>query len=129
MLDIVFTFVYGDGVAKDKGEPMKKFDDLPLFRNTDPEGSENGAKHITYKRTSQIMRLLAVYNEHPIYGLLDETAAAIAGINGGWKRCADLRRLGFIKPTGDMAPTVAGVNAMVCRITSEGMEALVEARP
>lgn len=107
---------------------MKKFDDLPLFRNTDPEGSVNGANHIRYKRTSQAMRLLAVYNEHPIYGLLDETAAALAGISGGWKRCADLRRLGLIEPTGDMAVTTAGVNAMVCRITPAGIEALNDAR-
>jgi hypothetical protein len=128
MLDIVFTIVYGYGVAKDKGETMTPFDDLPLFRNTDPEGSVNGAKHIKLKRTSQAMRLLAVYNEHPIYGLLDEEAANHAKIAGGWKRCADLRRLGYIKPTGEMAATLSGVKAMVCRITSEGMEALIEAR-
>jgi hypothetical protein len=124
----VFTVVYSHGVAKDKGETMTPFDDLPLFRSTDPQGSVNGAKHIKAKRTSQAMRLLAVYNEHPIYGLLDERAAALAGIAGGWKRCADLRRLGYIKPTGEMAATLSGVKAMVCRITSEGMEALVEAR-
>jgi hypothetical protein len=128
MLDIVFTIVYGYRVAKDKGETMTPFDDLPLFRSTDPKGSVNGAKHIKLKRTSQAMRLLAVYNEHPIYGLLDEEAANHAKIAGGWKRCADLRRLGYIKPTGEMAATVSGVKAMVCRITSEGMEALVEAR-
>ncbi len=107
---------------------MTPFDDLPLFRSTDPEGSVNGAKHIKLKRTSQAMRLLAVYNEHPIYGLLDEEAANRAKIPGGWKRCADLRRLGYIKPTGEMAATLSGVKAMVCRITSEGMEALIEAR-
>jgi hypothetical protein len=129
MLDIVFTIVYGYRVAKDKGETMTPFNDLPLFRNTDPQGSVNGAKHIKLKRTSQAMRLLAVYNEHPIYGLLDEEAANHAKIAGGWKRCADLRRLGYIKPTGEMAATLSGVKAMVCRITSEGMEALIEARP
>jgi hypothetical protein len=128
MLDIVFTIVYGYRVAKDKGETMTPFNDLPLFRSTDPQGSVNGAKHIKLKRTSQAMRLLAVYNEHPIYGLLDEEAANYAKIAGGWKRCADLRRLGYIKPTGEMAATLSGVKAMVCRITSEGMEALIEAR-
>jgi hypothetical protein len=124
MLDNVFTIVYGDGVAKDKGETMTTFDDLPLFRNTDPQGSVNGAKHIKLKRTSQAMRLLAVYKEHHVYGLLDEHAAALADITGGWKRCADLRRLGFIEPTGDMKETMSGVKAMVCRITPEGLEAL-----
>ena len=103
---------------------MANFDDLPLFRNTDPEGSVNGAKHIIPRRGSQAMRILAVYAEHPVWGLIDETAAGMAGIVHGWKRCADLRRLGLIEATGDTAPTVAGVNAMVCRITPAGLEAL-----
>lgn len=107
---------------------MTNFDDLPLFRNTDPEGSVNGAKHIRHKRTSQAMRLLAVYKEHQVFGLLDEEAAARTGITAAWKRCADLRRLGFIEPTGTMAPTTAQVMAMVCRITPAGLEALNEAR-
>jgi hypothetical protein len=124
----VFKIVYGYRVAKDKGETMTPFDDLPLFRSTDPQGSVNGAKHIKPKRNSQAMRLLAIYNEHTIYGLLDERAAALAGIAGGWKRCADLRRKGFIEPTGQLAETVSGVKAMVCRITAEGVKALNETR-
>ena len=103
---------------------MSKFDDLPLFRATDPDTSANGARHITPKRGSQAMRILAVYAEHPIYGLTDEAAAAWAGITHGWKRCADLRRLGFIQATGETRATVAGVQAMVCRITEQGLEAL-----
>lgn len=103
---------------------MSKFDDLPLFRNTDPEGSVNGAKHVKPRRTSQAMRLLAVYAEHHIYGLTDETAAHFAGIQHGWKRCSDLRRLGYIAATGEQACTLSGVMAMVCRITPEGLEAL-----
>jgi hypothetical protein len=103
---------------------MTTFDDLPLFRNTDPEGSVNGAKHITPKRGSQAYSLLIAYMGSPVYGLTDEEACTIRGIHHGWKRCADLRRLGLIEPTGDMRPTVAGVNAMVCRITQAGLEAL-----
>ena len=103
---------------------MSTFDDLPLFRATDPDTSANGARHITPKRGSQAMRILAVYAEHPIYGLTDEAAAAWAGITHGWKRCADLRRLGFIQSIGETRATVAGVQAMVCRITQQGLEAL-----
>jgi hypothetical protein len=103
---------------------MTTFDDLPLFRNTDPQGSVNGAKHITPKRGSQAMRLLAIYAQNPIMGLTDEEASSQAGILHGWKRCADLRRMGLIEPTGSMRPTVAQVNAMVCRITQQGLEAL-----
>lgn len=103
---------------------MANFDDLPLFRNTDPEGSVNGAKHITPKRGSQAYSLLIAYMGSPVYGLTDEEACTIRGIHHGWKRCADLRRLGLIEPTGDYRPTMAGVNAMVCRITDAGWEAV-----
>ena len=103
---------------------MTTFDDLPLFRSTDPQGSANGAKHIRPRAGSQAMRILGVYVANSIYGLTDEEAAQLAGVHHGWKRCADLRRMGFIEPTGAQRPTLAGVNAMVCRITARGLEAL-----
>ena len=103
---------------------MDKFNDLPLFRSCDPEGSRNGARHIKPRQGSQAMRILAVYITHTIYGLTDEEAAHLAAVHHGWKRCADLRRLGYIEPTGATRPTVAGVQAMVCRITPAGAEAL-----
>jgi len=103
---------------------MANFDDLPLFRNTDPEGSQNGAKHVKPRRASQAMRLLAIYAENPIMGLTDEEASSQAGILHGWKRCSDLRRLGFIEDAATMRETTSGVNAMVCRITQAGLEAL-----
>lgn len=103
---------------------MTQFDDLPLFRSTDPQGSINGAKHITLRRGSQAMRLLAIYAENRIMGCTDEQASSQAGILHGWKRCSDLRRLGFIEDAGIMRETSSGVNAMVCRITQAGLEAL-----
>ena len=104
---------------------MTTFDDLPLFRNTDPEGSVNGAKHITPKRGSQAMRLLAVYKELDYAeGLTDEMAAQAANLLHGWKRCSDLRKLGYVAATGEQVPTSSGVLAMVCRITPAGLEAL-----
>ena len=103
---------------------MTTFDDLPLFRSTDPQGSRNGAKHITPKRGSQAMRLLAIYAQNPVMGCTDEQASSQAGILHGWKRCSDLRRLGFIEDAGTTRETSSGVMAMVCRITQQGLEAL-----
>lgn len=103
---------------------MTTFDDLPLFRSTDPQGSVNGARHIKPRQGSKAMTILRVYVAHTTYGLTDEEAAQLAGVHHGWKRCADLRRLGFIEQTGAQRPTTAGVNAMVCRITPAGLEAL-----
>jgi hypothetical protein len=56
--------------------------------------------------------------------LTDEQAVELTGLFGGWKRCSDLRRLGFIKDTGDRRTTQAGAKAMVCAITPAGIEAL-----
>ena len=103
---------------------MTTFDDLPLFRNTDPQGSVNGAKHVKPRQGSQAMRLLAIYAENPIMGLTDEEASSQAGILHGWKRCSDLRRLGYIEDAATMRETTSGVMAMVCRITQAGLEAL-----
>ena len=103
---------------------MATFDDLPLFRNTDPEGSVNGAKHVKPKRGSQAMRLLAIYAQNPIMGCTDEEASSQAGILHGWKRCSDLRRLGLIEDAATMRETSSRVMAMVCRITQAGLEAL-----
>jgi hypothetical protein len=103
---------------------MTTFEELPLFRSSDPQGSANGARHIRPRAGSQAMRILQVYVAHTVYGLTDEEAATLAGVHHGWKRCADLRRLSLIEQTGAHRPTVAGVNAMVCRITAAGWEAL-----
>lgn len=103
---------------------MTQFDDLPLFRSSDPQGSVNGAKHIRPKVGSQMHSLLIAYMGSPVYGLTDEEACEIRGIHHGWKRCADLRRHGLIAPNGEMRPTSSGVMAMVCCITAAGLEVL-----
>ena len=97
---------------------MITFDDLPLFRATDPDTSRNAVP----RRGSQAMTILALYDN--IGGLTDEQAVEISGLVGGWKRCSDLRRLGFITDTGDRRKTLGGCQAMVCRITPAGIEAL-----
>ncbi len=97
---------------------MLTFDDLPLFRATDPDTSRNTVP----RRGSQAMTILALYDN--IGGLTDEQAVEISELVGGWKRCSDLRRLGFITDTGDRRKTLGGCQAMVCRITPAGIEAL-----
>ena len=96
--------------------------DLPLFRVTDPETSREAANKVQPRRGSQAMQILALYDN--IGGLTDEQAVEISGLVGGWKRCSDLRRLGFITDTGDRRKTLGGCQAMVCRITPAGIEAL-----
>ena len=96
---------------------MITFDDLPLFRATDPDTSRNAVP----RRGSQAMNILSLY----LHGdLTDEQAVEVSGFVGGWKRCSDLRRLGYIKDTGDRRTTQGGCKAMVCAITSAGIEAL-----
>jgi hypothetical protein len=98
------------------------FNDLPLFRNTDPDTSRAGAEHVKPRQGSQMMRLLAVYARYPKSGLTDERASHFASLPHGWKRCADLRRNGFIVDTGQRLETSNGAMAMVCVITPEGLE-------
>jgi hypothetical protein len=90
---------------------------LPAARTTDPETSHKAADRNAPRRTSQAMRILSAYLEGP---QTDEQASTIAKIPGGWKRCSDLRRLGYIEPTGETAVTSYGSEANVCRITALG---------
>ena len=96
---------------------MITFDDLPLFRATDPDTSRNAIP----RRGSQAMSILGLYLRGD---LTDEQAVEVSGLVGGWKRCSDLRRLGFIRDTGDRRTTQGGCKAMVCAITPAGIEAL-----
>lgn len=92
---------------------------LPAARTTDPETSHLAARQNAPRRTSQAVRILRAYLEGP---QTDEQAATRAQVPGGWKRCSDLRRLGYIEPTGETAFTSYGAAANVCRITDLGRE-------
>ena len=96
---------------------MITFDDLPLFRATDPDTSRNAVP----RRGSQAMQILALYANRD---LTDEKAVELSGLNGGWKRCSDLRSLGFIADTGERRTLSSGKQGMVCAITPAGKEAL-----
>jgi hypothetical protein len=103
------------------------FDDLPLFRNTDPETSVKGAQDVKPRRGSQAMLLLAEYAHRD--GLTDEEAGLFSGLLSRpkccyWKRCSELRSKGLIIPTGETRLSSAGSAMQVCAITAEGREAL-----
>ena len=103
------------------------FDDLPLFRNTDPETSVKGAQDVKPRRGSQAMLLLAEYAHRD--GLTDEEAGLFSGLLSRpkccyWKRCSELRAKGLIIPTGETRLSSAGSAMQVCAITAEGREAL-----
>jgi hypothetical protein len=93
------------------------------YRSTDPSTSAEGARSVAYRAGSQKALLLRAYVD--TNGLTDEEAAAVAGLShiGFWKRCAELRRDGFIEDTGTTRTGVAGVNCMVCEITEAGLDA------
>jgi hypothetical protein len=102
----------------------EQFKDLPLFRNSDPTTSRKAAEQVAPRRGTQMARLLAEYSNASI-GLTDDQAGQRAGLTTGyWKRCADLRRLGYIQITGTTRPTFSGSQGMVCVITALGQEAL-----
>ena len=98
---------------------------LPEARNSDPLTSHKAAVANAPRRGSQALRILATYLEVP---QTDESAAEAAGVPGGWKRCSDLRRLGYIVPTGTTARTSYGVEANVCAITPLGRKVLTDGR-
>jgi len=98
------------------------FQDLPLFRTSDPETSRQVRRSSV---NSQSMVLLAFYAKTTL-GLTDEQAAQRAEeaeykINGYWKRCSDLRRAGLIEDTGIRRTLSSGASGMVCVITDEGL--------
>jgi hypothetical protein len=93
------------------GLPM--FDHIAIARDADAKTSHAGADHIAPKRGTQMATLLEVYRA---YGpLTDREASEKAGLPTGWKRCADLRRAGLIRPNGDERGTP---KQMVCEIAS-----------
>ena len=100
--------------------------DLPLFRSLDPDTSASGAADVRPRQGSQAMQLLTQYAKARI-GLTDEEAGKRSGLAqrgaGYWKRCSDLRRLGFIEDSHTTRAGSSGSEMMVCTITAKGLEA------
>lgn len=102
------------------------WDELPLFRNTDPVTSVQGAADVKPRRVSQAMLLLSMYE---YADLTDEQAGNLSGLAKRpkccyWKRCSELRAQGLIAPTGETRLSSAGSAMQVCAITAEGKKAL-----
>lgn len=101
------------------------YEDLPLFRATDPDTSKAAAQSVQKALGARLERLLSVYSRNYPDALTDEQACAEAEMyTGGWKRCSDLRRLGFIKDSGERRLVSSGRMAICCKITRLGVEAL-----
>lgn len=108
-----------------------KLDDLPLFRVSDPDTSAAAAQDVRLRQGTQAYKLLEQYVLHR-QGLTDEEAGVFSGLAsrgaGYWKRCSDLRRMGFIEDTGVRREGVSGSSMMVCVFTPAGFEAWQDAK-
>ena len=114
-----------------KGEVMMQpslFDSVPLFRKNDHTTSRQAAEIVRPRRVSQATLLLQTYAQNTD-GLTDEEAGDKSGLTAKpkccyWKRCSELRAVGFITQIDTVRISSAGCTQMVCQITSEGVKAL-----
>lgn len=90
----------------------------PIARDDDPDTSHESAARLT-SRTRVMRKLLAVYVAAEL-PLTDELAAARAGVEGGWKRCSDLRNAGLIERVEGDGLSSAGRRVMRCQATYAG---------
>jgi hypothetical protein len=92
-----------------------------VARRGDPVTSKLAAGETKAKRATQRMQLLAVYAFTPLQTFTDRQASMGAGlVHGGWKRCSELRALGWIAPVSNTRQD--GRLVMVCGITDDGMK-------
>ena len=99
------------------------YQELPLFRATDPETS----RQVSPIRVGSHRALLLEQYATATLGLTDEEAgarAALAGhdIKGYWKRCSDLRTIGLIQDLGIRRALLSGSQGIVCGITQSGLD-------
>jgi hypothetical protein len=96
-------------------------------RRSDSKTSTEGAKDVTIRAGSQRTKLLETYASC-VYSITDEVAGVLSGLaekNAGyWKRCSELRRAGYIEPTGEMRESSTGSMQQCCRITDAGRQAV-----
>ena len=88
-------------------------------RAADPDTSQEAAR---LPRHNQRMKVLRAYQHGHL--LTDGEAGDRAGINGAWKRCSELRKLGLIKPRGTTVLSNPTRRARLCSITQAGLAAL-----
>jgi len=97
-----------------------------MARHTDPITSHLGASDVRLRRDSQKVQLLIEYAKRP---MTDEEAGYASKLAMKpkccyWKRCSELRDLGFIADMGVTRLSSAGSAMMVCDLTREGRIAL-----
>lgn len=106
-------------------------------RRGDPATSQTNKDAYTKKISQRDLILLTYhdYNELNVipymYGMTDEEVGKHTKLNGVsmyeqrvcyWKRCSELRKLGFIEATEQTRESSAGQQQQVCRITQEGVD-------
>ncbi|NCA19752.1 MAG: hypothetical protein EBS86_01280 [Crocinitomicaceae bacterium] len=104
------------------------------YRNSDPATSKRAYLNTKITHGSHRHLLLSEYyktsleQEFPTRGLTDEEAgersALIKKTKCPWKRCSELRKLGYIVPNGQERKSSTNQYQMVCIITMEGIRAL-----
>lgn len=88
--------------------------------------SVEGARSVSLRAGSQRATLLGMYW---VEALTDEEAGHRSTLAQNpkccyWKRCSELRQGGFIRATGEVRASSAGMTQQVCEITEAGREAL-----
>jgi len=104
------------------------FDSVPLTRTNDHYTSIAGAQSVKLRRIPQAMTLLGAYYDAP-NGLTDDEAGIQTGLAAQpkccyWKRCSELRTLGYIEKSDNVRFSTASHLVMVCYITTKGAKAL-----
>ena len=82
-------------------------------RQSDPPTSKAAARSLDPR--GQLGILSRAYEAAGPRGMTDEEAALTTGLASAWKRCSDLRRLGFIVATGETRTGSSGREGIVCR--------------
>ena len=96
-------------------------------RNTDPETSHQAERRHRLTWNSQQFRILSAFDK---YGpMCDEEAGELTGLAqnraGYWKRCSELRKMGYIMAIGTCESTT-GNEVTLSDITSAGRQALAD---
>lgn len=107
------------------------FELASFVRHTDPPTSQEAAasRDNRIRWASQKHKLLAAFAERA--DMTDEEAGKVTGLYSSracyWKRCGELRDLGYIEDTGRTRPSKCGHEVIVSTITQAGLAALADA--
>jgi len=98
---------------------------MQTWREHDPITSVMAGANVTRRAPSQKWTLLICYANAE---LTDEEAGIRSGLKvrgaNYWRRCSDLRALGFIESTGRKRLSTMNELRMVCRITELGRQTI-----